>query len=93
VCPAPRGRRRSCEGGHGRVHVSLDIPQLAGQWLLTEEAAEPGERVALIRPGWRYAFMFSGPAGQPGEGRMTALLTDHAGLRWEIDQDLHLARA
>lgn len=59
----------------------------------------PGARIPLIRPGYKYGFIFDhaipdNDASHPE--RRTAhpfiRFTDDAGLSWEIDDDLHLKR-
>jgi len=48
--------------------------------------------VPVIRAGSRFGFKTSVTVKDHGVARMMARFTDDAGLHWEIDPDLHLAK-
>jgi hypothetical protein len=50
------------------------------------------DRVPLIRAGRRFGFKTSFPVTDHGVARMMVRFTDDAGLGWEINPDLHLAK-
>jgi hypothetical protein len=52
----------------------------------------PGDRRQLIRAGGKSGFQTSFQVADHGAARMKVRFTDDAGLYWEIDPDLHLAR-
>jgi hypothetical protein len=51
-----------------------------------------GDRVPLIRAGSRFGFLTPFPVADHGAARMKVRFTDDAGLHWESDPDLHLAK-
>lgn len=48
--------------------------------------------VPLIRAESRFGFKTSVPVNDHGVARMMVRFTDDAGLHWEVDPDLHLAK-
>jgi len=49
-------------------------------------------RVPLIRAGSRFGFKTTVPVKDHEVARMMVRFTDDAGLHWEVDPDLHLAK-
>jgi hypothetical protein len=50
-----------------------------------------GSRISFIRPGWVSGFVFT-PVTSP-DRLIVVWFTDDAGMRWQLDEDLHLVRA
>ena len=62
----------------------------ASDWVLPKDGSAPGEWCNVLRAGGRAGFLMSEP---PGVGQKALVrFTDDAGLRWQLDNELHLER-
>ncbi len=86
----PSGQERPVLASSTGPMKRWDMPPPAGQWLLPADQVTSGHRVPLIRPGWRYGFVFDVSGGDREGTQMWAGFTDDAGRHWQVDQDLHL---
>lgn len=59
-------------------------------WVLPKNGVAPGEWCNVLRAGGQAGFLMPEP---PGLGQMALVrFTDDAGLRWQLDNELHLER-
>lgn len=64
--------------------------QSGSGWVLPKNGVAPGEWCNVLRSGGHAGFLMSEP---PGSGqRALVRFTDDAGLRWQLDNELHLER-
>ena len=66
------------------------FPGQEGKHFFSEDA--DGSRVSLIRADQAYGFVFPFDIHDHRMARISARFTDDAGLRWQIDHDLHLEK-
>lgn len=65
-------------------------PRKAGDWVLPKDGVAPGEWCNVLRPGGHAGFIMSAPPGSDQKALLR--FTDDAGLRWNLDNELHLER-
>ena len=74
--------------------VVTQLPDATAQSASVPVFREPklSDRVPLIRAGSRFGFQTPLPVADHGAAWIKVRFTDDAGLHWEIDSDLHLAK-
>jgi hypothetical protein len=79
----------------------IALPERAGEmrekkllrssdWVLPKDGAGAGAWCTVLRAGGQAGFLMPEPPG-PGQ-RALVRFTDDAGLRWQLDNELHLER-
>jgi hypothetical protein len=92
VCRIQPHPSQGFDWGAQAVGELIDVGIASAASALTFQDPKLGDRVPLIRAGDRFGFKTSIPVADNAVARMKVRFTDDAGLHWEIDPDLHLAK-